>query len=100
MMVYAELSRASKNYECSRCRAQIKRGSLYVLWRRPYVRGPNTEKYCLKCAKIERENMLKNSVSALFIYMNEEGFVTGVVPRRDRLLCEEHRKVLEAVVKG
>jgi len=92
-MAYVELSRASKNYECSKCRSQIKRGSLYVLWRRPYVRGPNTEKYCLKCADMEIVYMLQKNVSALFIYMNEEG-VTSVVPRKDKVLSPEHRRTL------
>jgi len=98
MMAYVELSRASKNYVCEHCKAVIRRGEYYVLWRRPYVRGPNTEKYCLKCANMEIVYMLQNNVSALFIYMDGEGFVTRVVPRRDKAL--EHRKVLEAVVKG
>lgn len=100
MMVYVELSRASKKYTCSKCKATIRRGEYYVLWRWPYVRGPNTDKYCLRCANMEIEHMLKNNVSALFIYMNEEGFVTSVVPRKDKVLSQEQRKVLLEVTSG
>jgi hypothetical protein len=38
-----------------------------------------------------------SNVSALFIYMNEEGFAAGVVPRKSKVMYPECRKVLESL---
>jgi hypothetical protein len=93
MLIVAEMNRASKKYVCSKCRAEIRRGELYILWRSVFYSN-YTERYCLRCAAKDVELMLKHSVKRLRIYV-EEGEDYTVVPVKDAPLPEEWRKRVE-----
>jgi hypothetical protein len=93
-LIVAELSRASKRYTCSKCRAEIRRGELYILWRYSAFYSNCTERYCLRCATKDAELMLKHSVKRLRIYV-EGGEDYATVPVKDAPLPEEWRKKVE-----
>jgi len=93
MLIVAELSKASKNYVCSHCRATIKRGELYILWRYPAPYS-YTEKYCLKCAAKDAEIMLRHGVKKLRIYV-DGGEEYAVLPVKDAPMPEEWRRKVE-----
>jgi hypothetical protein len=94
-LIVAELSRASKRYTCSKCRAEIRRGELYILWRYSAFYSNCTERYCLRCATKDAELMLKHSVKRLRIYV-EGGEDYAVVPVKDASLPEEWRRRIDA----
>ena len=88
MLIVAEMNRASRKYTCSKCRAEIRRGELYILWRYSVFYSNYIEKYCLRCAAKDAELMLKHSVKRLRIYV-EGGEDYAVVPVKDAPLPEE-----------
>jgi hypothetical protein len=88
MLIVAEMNRARKKYACFKCRAEIRRGELYILWRYLVFYSNCTERYCLRCAAKDAELMLKHSVKRLRIYV-EEGEDCAVIPVKDALLPEE-----------
>jgi hypothetical protein len=91
MLIVAEMNRASRRYTCSRCKTEIRRGELYILWRYSAFYSNCTEKYCLRCAAKEAELMLKHSVKRLRVYV-EGGEDCAVIPVKDAPLPEEWRK--------
>jgi len=93
MLIVAELSRASKNYVCNHCRAEIRRGELYILWRYPAPYN-YTEKYCLRCAAKDAELMLRHGVKKLRIYV-DGGEEYAVLPVKDAPMPEEWRRKVE-----
>jgi RNase P subunit RPR2 len=96
-LIVAELSRASKRYTCSKCRAEIRRGELYVLWRLRGFGSAYTEKYCLSCGAKEAKLMLKHSTKRLLIYANQgEDYAT--TPVKDAPLPEEWRRKVEELL--
>jgi hypothetical protein len=97
MLIVAELSRASKKYVCSKCRAEIRRGELYILWRYSVFYNNYTERYCLRCATKDAELMLKHSVKRLRIYV-EGGEDYATVPVKDAPLPEEWRRKVEELL--
>jgi hypothetical protein len=99
MLIVAEMNRARKKYTCSKCRAEIRRGELYVLWRLRGFGSVWTEKYCLSCGAKEAKLMLKHSVKRLLIYANQ-GEDYAVVPVKDAPLPEEWRKRVEVKLEG
>jgi len=99
MLIVAEMNRASKKYTCSKCRAEIRRGELYVLWRLRGFGSAYTEKYCLSCGAKEAKLMLKHSVKRLLIYANQ-GEDYAVVPVKGAPLPEEWRKRVEVKLEG
>ena len=99
MLIVAEMNRARKKYACSKCRAEIRRGELYVLWRLRGFGSVWTEKYCLSCGAKEAKLMLKHSVKRLLIYANQ-GEDYAVVPVKDAPLPEEWRKRVEVKLEG
>jgi len=94
MLIVAEMNRARKKYACSKCRAEIRRGELYVLWRLRGFGSVWTEKFCLSCGAKEAELMLKHSTKRLLIYV-EEGEECAVIPVKDAPLPEEWRRKVE-----
>jgi hypothetical protein len=94
MLIVAEMNRASRKYTCSKCRAEIRRGELYVLWRLRGFGSAYTEKYCLSCGAKEAKLMLKHSTKRLLIYANQgEDYAT--TPVKGAPLPEEWRKRVE-----
>jgi DNA-directed RNA polymerase subunit RPC12/RpoP len=94
ILIVAELSRASKKYVCSKCRTEIRRGELYVLWRFRELGNAYTEKYCLGCGAKEAALMLKHSTRMLLIYASQgEDYAT--VPVKNALMPDEWRRKVE-----
>jgi hypothetical protein len=94
MLIVAEMNRARKKYACSKCRAEIRRGELYVLWRLRGFGSAYTEKYCLSCGAKEAKLMLKHNTRMLLIYVSQgEDYAT--TPVKGAPLPEEWRKKVE-----
>ena len=97
VLIAAELSRASRKYICFRCRAEIRRGELYALWRFREFGNAYTEKYCLSCGAKEAMLMLKHNTRKLLIYVNQ-GEDYAAVPVKDAPLPEEWRRKVEKLL--
>jgi hypothetical protein len=94
MLIVAEMNRARKKYACSKCRAEIRRGELYVLWRLRGFGSAYTEKYCLSCGAKEAKLMLKHSTKRLLIRASQgEDYAT--TPAKGAPLPEEWRRKVE-----
>jgi hypothetical protein len=91
MLIVAEMKRARKKYTCSKCRAEIRRGELYMLWRLRGFGSAYTEKYCLGCGAKEAKLMLKHNTRMLLIYVSQ-GEDCATTPVKGVPLPEEWRK--------
>jgi hypothetical protein len=95
MLIVAELNKASRMYTCSRCKTEIWRGKLYILWRYPVFYNNYTLKYCLRCAAKDAALMLKHGTKRLLIYVSQ-GKDYATVPVKDAPLPDEWRRKTDA----